>query len=166
MNVFKTIDCSYPPSVILRESGGSRNTSGKKCEWPSPADLYPPLDKKRWAWYYLFPLADSNPVGICGVASKELKRQIQRREVEALHMGGAAYACCRDQFRNPIAIAIVHANTNSTHISLRSHKLSGALAGCWSCSAEYDLRIVFDYVQHDGVEAILLLSLGTHDQVY
>ena len=52
------------------------------------------------------------------------------------------------------------------HPSLRTHKLRGSLAGCWACSAGYDLRIVFEYVQHEGAEAILLLALGTHDQVY
>ncbi|MHB1560923.1 MAG: type II toxin-antitoxin system RelE/ParE family toxin [Isosphaeraceae bacterium] len=52
------------------------------------------------------------------------------------------------------------------HPSLRTHKLRGSLAGCWACSAGYDLRIVFEFVHHDGSEAILLLALGTHDQVY
>ena len=52
------------------------------------------------------------------------------------------------------------------HSSLRTHKLRGALAGCWACSADYDLRIVFEYTKHDGQEAILLLALGTHDEVY
>lgn len=33
------------------------------------------------------------------------------------------------------------------------------LAGCWACSAGYDLRIVFQFVQQDGQEAILL-SIG------
>ena len=65
-----------------------------------------------------------------------------------------------------IAKTLEQLSADASHISLRTHKLSGALAGCWSCSAEYDLRIVFDYVQHEGVEAIHLLSLGTHDQVY
>ena len=50
--------------------------------------------------------------------------------------------------------------------SLRTHKLKGDLGGCWACSAGYDLRIVFQLVQHGGGEAILLLSVGTHDQVY
>ena len=50
--------------------------------------------------------------------------------------------------------------------SLRTHKLRGSMAGCWACSSDYDLRIVFEYAQHDGGEAILLLALGTHDQVY
>jgi mRNA-degrading endonuclease YafQ of YafQ-DinJ toxin-antitoxin module len=49
---------------------------------------------------------------------------------------------------------------------LRTHKLKGDLGGCWACSAGYDLRIVFDFVQHSGAEAILLLSVGTHDEVY
>ena len=49
---------------------------------------------------------------------------------------------------------------------LKTHKLKGDLDGVWACSAGYDLRILFEIVQHDGVEAILLLSLGTHDEVY
>ena len=32
--------------------------------------------------------------------------------------------------------------------------------------AGYDLRIVFEFVQHEGAEAILLQAVGTHDQVY
>lgn len=57
-------------------------------------------------------------------------------------------------------------SADAAHSSLRTHKLKGRLAGCWACSAGYDLRIVFEYVEHEGVEAILLLALGTHDQVY
>jgi addiction module RelE/StbE family toxin len=49
---------------------------------------------------------------------------------------------------------------------LRTHKLKGNLAGCWASSAGYDLRIVFQLVQHGDTEAILLLSVGTHDEVY
>ena len=55
---------------------------------------------------------------------------------------------------------------DASHPSLRTHKLRGALAGCWACGSGYDLRVVFEYVQHEGAEAILLLALGTHDQVY
>jgi addiction module RelE/StbE family toxin len=57
-------------------------------------------------------------------------------------------------------------SADSTHPTLHTHKLRGPLAGCWACSADYDLRIVFEYVQHEGTEAILLLALGTHDEVY
>jgi mRNA interferase YafQ len=49
---------------------------------------------------------------------------------------------------------------------LRTHKLEGDLKGSWACSAGRDLRIVFEFIQHSGAEAILLLSLGTHDEVY
>ncbi len=57
-------------------------------------------------------------------------------------------------------------SADATHPSLRSHKLCGPLAGCWACCAAYDLRVVFEYTEHEGTEAILLLALGTHDQVY
>jgi mRNA interferase YafQ len=71
----------------------------------------------------------------------------------------------------PVAAATVEGmleqlSADASHPSLRTHKLRGPLAGCWACSAGYDLRVVFEYVQHEGSEAILLLALGTHDQVY
>ena len=50
--------------------------------------------------------------------------------------------------------------------SLKTHKLKGGLAGSWACSAGYDLRIVFQFVQHGDAEAILLQAVGTHDEVY
>lgn len=52
--------------------------------------------------------------------------------------------------------------------SLKSHKLSGNLAGLWSCSVTYDCRIVFSFSE-DGefLEiVILLIDIGNHDQVY
>lgn len=57
-------------------------------------------------------------------------------------------------------------SADASHPSLRTHKLRGQLAGCWACSAGYDLRVVFEYVQHEGTEAILMLALGKHDEVY
>ena len=52
------------------------------------------------------------------------------------------------------------------HPRLKTHKLKGGLTGSWACSAGYDLRIVFEFVQHEGAEAILLEAVGTHDEVY
>jgi mRNA-degrading endonuclease YafQ of YafQ-DinJ toxin-antitoxin module len=49
---------------------------------------------------------------------------------------------------------------------LRTHKLRGKLQGSWACSAGYDLRVVFRFVELDGVETVLLESVGTHDEVY
>lgn len=50
--------------------------------------------------------------------------------------------------------------------SLRSHKLKGELEGSWACSAGYDLRVLFQFVEYEGSEAILLLTVGGHEEVY
>lgn len=53
--------------------------------------------------------------------------------------------------------------------SLRTHKLVGQMAGQWSCSVAYDLRIIFAFVpdaNDPNQQAIALLNLGTHDDVY
>ena len=52
------------------------------------------------------------------------------------------------------------------HPRLRSHKLKGTLAESWACSAGYDLRVVFTFVESEGKEAILLQTVGTHEEVY
>ncbi len=52
------------------------------------------------------------------------------------------------------------------HPSLRTHKLKGNLKGSWACSVAYDLRIIFEFVQHDESEAILLEAIGSHNEVY
>lgn len=49
---------------------------------------------------------------------------------------------------------------------LKTHKLKGDLDGVWACSAGYDLRILFELVEHEEAAAILLLTMGTHDEVY
>ncbi len=51
---------------------------------------------------------------------------------------------------------------------LETHKLKGKLSGSWACSVEYDLRIVFDFVKNKNREEddILLIEVGTHDEVY
>ncbi|MFB2968921.1 type II toxin-antitoxin system YafQ family toxin [Aerosakkonema sp. BLCC-F183] len=51
---------------------------------------------------------------------------------------------------------------------LATHKLSGKLEGFQSCSCGYDCRIVFS-IQIDTEmksEVIVLLDIGTHDEVY
>jgi mRNA interferase YafQ len=52
--------------------------------------------------------------------------------------------------------------------ALRSHKLSGTLAGLWACSCGHDCRIVF-LIESDprsGEDVVVLLDIGTHDEVY
>ncbi|MBD2530043.1 type II toxin-antitoxin system YafQ family toxin [Nostoc flagelliforme FACHB-838] len=51
---------------------------------------------------------------------------------------------------------------------LDTHKLSGKLDGLQSCSCGYDCRVVFS-IELDvetNSEAIVLLDIGTHDEVY
>lgn len=52
------------------------------------------------------------------------------------------------------------------HPKLKTHKLKGDLEGSLACSVSYDLRILFEFVQHEGAEAILLQTVGTHNEVY
>lgn len=52
--------------------------------------------------------------------------------------------------------------------SLGTHKLSGNLHGLRACSCGYDCRIVF-IIESDlqtQSEVIILLDIGTHDEVY
>ena len=58
--------------------------------------------------------------------------------------------------------------TDPFHPLLHTHKLTGQLSGTWACSVGYDIRMLFEFVQNpeSGVEEILLLTVGTHDEVY
>jgi len=51
---------------------------------------------------------------------------------------------------------------------LETHKLKGKLSGSWACKVAYDLRIVFDFVKREGEgeNDILLLEIGSHEEVY
>jgi mRNA interferase YafQ len=52
--------------------------------------------------------------------------------------------------------------------NLGTHKLEGKLSGLLSCSCGYDCRIVFslEIGEENGEEIVLLLDVGTHDDVY
>lgn len=51
---------------------------------------------------------------------------------------------------------------------IKVHKLKGKLSGAWACSAGYDLHIIFDFIKVKGQKEddILLIEIGTHDEVY
>jgi mRNA-degrading endonuclease YafQ of YafQ-DinJ toxin-antitoxin module len=49
---------------------------------------------------------------------------------------------------------------------LKTHKLKGDLEGSLACAVAYDLRIVFQFLQHEGAEAILVETIGTHEEAY
>lgn len=78
-------------------------------------------------------------------------RRIAKRQPEALE---------------DISQALTMLAEDAHHPSLRTHKLKGKLRASWAASAGYDLRIVFQFVTHEGKEAILLCAVGTHDDVY
>jgi mRNA interferase YafQ len=50
--------------------------------------------------------------------------------------------------------------------SIAAHRLDGKLTGLMSCSCGYDCRIVFTIEEEDGEKFLLLLDIGTHDEVY
>src|SRR5665213_535282 len=53
--------------------------------------------------------------------------------------------------------------------ALKTHKLSGKLASYLACSCGYDCRIIFIIekdLSNPDAENILLLDIGTHDDVY
>ena len=54
------------------------------------------------------------------------------------------------------------------HPTLHSHKLTGKLAGAWACTVDYHNRVLFEFVQNpeSGEKEILLLTMGTHYEVY
>lgn len=93
-----------------------------------------------------------------------MKRQILRSSafVRAAKRVAKTDAIAAESLRD----AVRRLSEDAFHPSLRTHKLKGQFAGVWSCSAGYDLRILFELVEHEGAEAVLLLTVGTHDEVY
>ena len=73
------------------------------------------------------------------------------------------------QLQNNILQALELLKDDPFTPSLETHKLHGQLDGCWACSVAYDCRIIFSY-SHDpdapNEQVIMLLNLGTHDEVY
>ena len=51
---------------------------------------------------------------------------------------------------------------------LKTHKLRGQLEGLWACWVEYDCWIVFAFEPdpESGEDMIVLIDIGTHDEVY
>jgi mRNA-degrading endonuclease YafQ of YafQ-DinJ toxin-antitoxin module len=54
------------------------------------------------------------------------------------------------------------------HPELHSHKLKGQLERMWACSIDYDNRILFMFLKNpdSGADDVLLVSMGTHQEVY
>ena len=72
------------------------------------------------------------------------------------------------QLRNKAQRILQQLSDDPFQATLRTHKLKGKLTGCWACSVDYDIRIVFDFVKNSESteDEILLLTIGSHDEVY
>jgi addiction module RelE/StbE family toxin len=67
-----------------------------------------------------------------------------------------------------IESALIKLEENAFLPELKTHKLSGNLFGLYACSCGYDCRIIFS-IEKDmksKAEVILLIDIGTHDEVY
>ncbi|MCC5899007.1 MAG: type II toxin-antitoxin system mRNA interferase toxin, RelE/StbE family [Phormidium sp. GEM2.Bin31] len=81
---------------------------------------------------------------------REARKNVKKYPQVAEKIGQTLELLCEDPF----------------HPQLRTHKLKGELKESWACRVEYDLRIIFKFVDYENTEAILLESIGTHDEVY
>jgi addiction module RelE/StbE family toxin len=72
------------------------------------------------------------------------------------------------QFRSIVEQTLQQLSEDPYAPTLRTHKLKGDFSDKWSCSIDYSNRIVFKFVQNSDTdeEEILLLTLGSHDDVY
>ncbi len=72
------------------------------------------------------------------------------------------------QWRKRIADVLDDLAADPFDPRLDTHKLKGDLAGLWSCTVEYDCRIVFEFAKRSQSheEEILLIDIGNHDEVY
>lgn len=50
--------------------------------------------------------------------------------------------------------------------NLKTHRLKGKHQDSWACFGGYDLGIVFTFTKYKGKPAILMETVGSHDDVY
>jgi addiction module RelE/StbE family toxin len=72
------------------------------------------------------------------------------------------------ELRDRVEHALEQLAQDPFYPTLHTHKLKGELAGTWACTVDYDNRILFEFIQNPQLdeEEILLLTVGTHDEVY
>ena len=66
--------------------------------------------------------------------------------------------------RRKTVLAVERFFENPTDPPLRNHQLQGRLDGLRAFSVSSDIRVVFQ--EFDGYVVVLMLDVGTHDQVY
>jgi mRNA interferase YafQ len=72
------------------------------------------------------------------------------------------------QLQNKILAVINLLGDDPFAPSLKSHKLTGQLDGLWSCTVNYDCRIVFAFRKDEETDddLLVLIDIGSHDEVY
>jgi addiction module RelE/StbE family toxin len=68
--------------------------------------------------------------------------------------------------QNQIDLSIQLLEENIYDVKLKTHKLSGELFGCYACVCGYDCRIIFTVEEKDNEKVVILVSIGTHNEVY
>lgn len=71
--------------------------------------------------------------------------------------------------KKAIDVALLQLAEDAYHRNLKTHKLSGKLSFLFACSCGYDCRIIWKIEKDNDnpeLEIILLLNIGTHDEVY
>jgi mRNA interferase YafQ len=72
------------------------------------------------------------------------------------------------KLQNRIETTLIQMQQDVFAVTLSTHKLTGKLQSLYACSCGYDCRIIFslekDPLTEDDV--ILLLDVGSHDEVY
>ena len=66
------------------------------------------------------------------------------------------------ELREKVKFKLVTLQITPTHPGLELHKLIGKLNDVWAITIERNIRLAFLYVS----EGILLISIGTHDEIY
>ncbi|MEI7511151.1 MAG: type II toxin-antitoxin system YafQ family toxin [Candidatus Peregrinibacteria bacterium] len=75
-----------------------------------------------------------------------------------------AYAKLSEKKKKAVDAAISIFYENPQNITLKNHRLHGEKEGLRAISAGGDLRIIF--LEKDGYIEVLMLHVGTHNQVY
>lgn len=71
--------------------------------------------------------------------------------------------------KEAVKAALIQLEADAFSPQLNTHKLQGNLRDYRACSCGYDCRILFSIEpdqEADGQEVIVLLSVGSHDDVY
>lgn len=71
-----------------------------------------------------------------------------------------------NQLKTSVHAALQRLEDDAFSPRLKTHKLSGNLYGLLACSCGYDCRIIFSIENENKQETILLVDIGTHDEVY